>query len=171
MPLRSCFFVTGLLLLCPQLHAADAPRRVGAILIAGNESIRDGVILRRLPLYPGQVLSVADLRRARENLSKLSWFFVTNSGDGSTITVLEGDPTIEFKDILVQVKEKPAAKFFYQATMFAKAMCVESLPVACRVVPGVKDVASELTEWAIEQTLAILQTGEFDLLTKLGSRN
>src|SRR5262249_51923866 len=44
------------------------PARVGQIIIIGNKTTRQNVILRQVPLYPGQILTYPDLRIAENNL-------------------------------------------------------------------------------------------------------
>src|SRR5262249_49382178 len=44
------------------------PSRVGEIKLSGNEVTRQNVILRQIPLYPGQILTYPDLRIAERNL-------------------------------------------------------------------------------------------------------
>jgi outer membrane protein assembly complex protein YaeT len=88
------------------------PARVGQILIAGNEVTRQNVILRQVPLYPGQILTYPDLRVAERNLAKLN-IFETNPEKGirPTVTVLDNNDDTEFKDVLVQVKETQTGSF------------------------------------------------------------
>ena len=70
--------------------------RVGQIIVVGNEKTPTSVILKKVPLYPGQVLRYPDLRIAEKNLAALN----------ATIEVIEGSEGSAFKDILVTVKEK-----------------------------------------------------------------
>src|SRR5262249_36824262 len=51
-----------------------APARVGQIFIVGNTRTRQNVILRQIPLYPGQILTYPDLRLAERNLQRLNIF-------------------------------------------------------------------------------------------------
>jgi outer membrane protein assembly factor BamA len=72
----------------------------------GNERTKDHVILRQIPLYPGQVLEYPALRQAEKNLARLGIF--ESSPDGSerpTVSVLNPNMDSDLKDILVQVKE------------------------------------------------------------------
>jgi outer membrane protein assembly complex protein YaeT len=81
------------------------PARVGQIFIVGNTRTRQNVILRQVPLYPGQVLSYPDIRLAERNLARLNIFEA--SPDGAirpTVTVLDNTDS-PFKDILIQVQE------------------------------------------------------------------
>jgi RNA polymerase sigma factor (sigma-70 family) len=84
----------------PQVRTPDStekkPDRVGEIFIVGNTKTATSVILKKIPLYPGQILDLQALRTAEKNLAELS----------PTITVLENSEGAAFKDILVRVKEK-----------------------------------------------------------------
>jgi outer membrane protein assembly factor BamA len=101
--------------LAPTAASAAAPPtakkplvRIAQIFVMGNERTRQDVILRQVPLYPGQVLSYPDLRAAERNLRRLNLF--ESSPDGSvrpTITVVDNptDPEDPFKDVLISVQE------------------------------------------------------------------
>jgi hypothetical protein len=93
-----------------------APARVGQIIIVGNEYTRQDVILRQVPLYPGQVLTEADLRQAERNLARLNLF--ERSPDGSvrpTVQVVDNpaNPKGEYKDVLINVKEAPTGSLMF----------------------------------------------------------
>jgi outer membrane protein assembly complex protein YaeT len=82
------------------------PALVGQIFVIGNERTRQNVILRQVPLYPGQILTYPDLRVAERNLQRIGIF--ESSPDGSekpTVTIKDPNSDSPFKDILVQVKE------------------------------------------------------------------
>jgi outer membrane protein assembly complex protein YaeT len=80
------------------------PDKVGQIFIVGNERTRDNVILRQLPLYPGQLLTYPDLRVAERNLARLNIFATTPDGSvHPTVEVMPSDT--EYKDVLVTVQE------------------------------------------------------------------
>lgn len=69
-----------------------APARVGQIHVVGNERTKQNVVLRQVPVYPGQVLSYPDLRVAERNLARLQLF--ETSPDGAvrpTVTVIDPD--------------------------------------------------------------------------------
>jgi Surface antigen variable number repeat len=85
--------------------------RVGQIFVVGNQSLRQDIILQRVPLYPGGTFTPEDLRRAERNLADLNLFEVNVQGDLTpTVTVLSEDGKGEFKDILISVREKPTAR-------------------------------------------------------------
>jgi hypothetical protein len=75
------------------------PARVGAILIEGNAKTPATTILEQVPLYPGQVVTAADRRKAQANLVRLGLFKTV------TVLVLEADGQEPFRDILIQVNE------------------------------------------------------------------
>jgi outer membrane protein assembly complex protein YaeT len=82
--------------------------RVGQIFVVGNTRTMQNVILRQVPLYPGQILTYPDVRMAERNLARQNIF--KTSPDGAvrpTVTVLDNpnNPNSEFKDILVTVEE------------------------------------------------------------------
>ena len=90
------------------------PAKVGQIYIVGNDVTRQNVILRQIPLYPGQILTYPDLRLAEKNLAKLG-IFETNGQTGvrPTVSVMDIDSDTEFKDILVQVQEQPTGSLIF----------------------------------------------------------
>jgi outer membrane protein assembly complex protein YaeT len=79
--------------------------KVGQIIIVGNDVTKQNVILRQVPLYPGQVLSYPDLRVAEKNLQRLGIFNSNNEGVRPTLTVLDPDSDTEYKDVLITVEE------------------------------------------------------------------
>jgi outer membrane protein assembly complex protein YaeT len=85
-----------------------APKRVGQIIIVGNERTKMNVIVRQIPLYPGQLLSFPELRVAERNLARLNIF--ETSPDGAVrpmVKAIDNDrfPDSPVKDILVTVQE------------------------------------------------------------------
>ncbi len=88
--------------------AKKAAARVGQIIIVGNEITRQDVILREVPLYPGQVLSLPELRAAERKLRRLGLFECKPDGSVKpTVKVLDNpaDPDSPFKDVLISVQE------------------------------------------------------------------
>lgn len=82
------------------------PARVGQIFIVGNTTTRQNVILRQVPLYPGQPLSYPAIREAERNLARINLFESDpEKGDRPTVTVLDQDSDSPFKDILINLKE------------------------------------------------------------------
>jgi outer membrane protein insertion porin family len=81
------------------------PDRVGQIKIVGNERTRQNVILRQLPLYPGQLLTYPDIQLGENNLRRLNIF---KSNEVSPKIEVQDDPLnpeSPYKDILVKVEE------------------------------------------------------------------
>mgnify|MGYP001770759317 CR=1 FL=1 len=78
------------------------PARVGEILIVGNTVTRQNVILRQLQVYPGQILSVPDIRASERNLARLGIF---KQDPPPSITIIDPESESEFKNLLVQVEE------------------------------------------------------------------
>jgi outer membrane protein assembly complex protein YaeT len=86
--------------------------RVGEIIIIGNDTTRQNVILRQVPLLPGQILTYPDLRVAERNLARLNIFEVNpETGVRPTVTVIDPDSDSEFKNILVTVQETRTGAF------------------------------------------------------------
>jgi outer membrane protein insertion porin family len=82
------------------------PFKVGQVIIVGNEVTQDRIIRRAIDLYPGQLIQYPELRRAEANLARTGLFEMKpDEGIRPTITVLDGPPGSDYKDILVQVKE------------------------------------------------------------------
>jgi outer membrane protein assembly complex protein YaeT len=87
------------------------PVRVGNVFIVGNTRTRQDVILRQVPLFPGDVLQFPNLLEAEKNLARLDIF---NSQDGSvrpTVKVLDPESPNGFRDILITVEEQNTGSF------------------------------------------------------------
>jgi outer membrane protein assembly complex protein YaeT len=92
------------------------PVRVGQIFIVGNDRTMQNVILRQVPLYPGQILTYPELRQAERNLARLNIF--ETSPDGAvrpTITVLDNptNPDSQYKDLLINVQESSTGSLMF----------------------------------------------------------
>jgi hypothetical protein len=88
--------------------------KVGQIFIVGNDETADGVIRSVLPFCAGQLLLGEDLRAAERNLVRLGLFEIdAKTGIRPTVVPIDGIPGSQYKDILVQVKEKPTNRRFY----------------------------------------------------------
>jgi outer membrane protein assembly complex protein YaeT len=82
-----------------------APAKVGQIIVVGNDRTRMNVILRQIPLYPGQILTYPDLVQAEKNLARLGIF---QGGENKPkVEVIDNpfDRENPTKDILVTVNE------------------------------------------------------------------
>jgi outer membrane protein insertion porin family len=82
------------------------PTKVGQIFIVGNTTTKQNVILRQVPLYPGQPLSYPNLKQAEANLARLG-IFESNPAAGvrPTVNVLDPESDSPYKDILINVQE------------------------------------------------------------------
>lgn len=92
------------------------PARVGQIFIVGNERTRQNVILRQVPLFPGQVLNYPALREAERNLARLNIFEASQDGSvRPTVSVLDNpaDPDSPYKDVLVSVQEASTGSLMF----------------------------------------------------------
>ena len=92
------------------------PARVGQIYLSGNTRTDQRVILRQVPLFPGQVFNYPAIRDGERNLARLNIFEA--SPDGSvkpTITVIDNpnDPDAFYKDILVTVQEASTGSLMF----------------------------------------------------------
>ncbi|HTU22646.1 MAG TPA: outer membrane protein assembly factor BamA, partial [Gemmataceae bacterium] len=81
------------------------PARVGQIFIMGNTRTKDNVILRQVPLFPGQILTYPDLDIARANLTRLNIFTSGQDGPAPEIKVIDREGDSEFKDVQIEVNE------------------------------------------------------------------
>lgn len=87
------------------------PVRVGNVFIVGNTRTRQDVILRQVPLFPGDVLQFPNILEAEKNLARLDIF---NSPDGSvrpSVKVLDPESPNGFRDILISVEEQNTGSF------------------------------------------------------------
>lgn len=79
---------------------------VGQVIVVGNTTTKMNVILRQVPIYPGQILSYPELRVAERNLARLNIFEADgDKGIRPTVEVLDPDGPNPVKDILVNVQE------------------------------------------------------------------
>jgi hypothetical protein len=88
--------------------------RVGQVFIVGNTKTRTSAILRRVRLFPGQILTYPDLRMAERNLARLNRFVVDpDKGIGPTVIplVTPNDPDCEYRDILITIQEKETTNY------------------------------------------------------------
>ena len=89
--------------------------RVGRVIIIGNERTNQNVILRQLPLYPGQVLTYPDLALAERNLARLNIFEASADGARPTVTVQNDpqNPDSPFKNVIVNVNETTTGSLLF----------------------------------------------------------
>jgi outer membrane protein insertion porin family len=80
--------------------------RVGQIFIIGNTKTIQSIILERVQLFPGQLLSYAAIRASERALVKLGLFVVKPElGIRPTVRILDEQSDSVFKDILVEIQE------------------------------------------------------------------
>lgn len=98
------------------------PVRVGMVKVYGNTVTKESVIRQQINLFPGQILSYPDLLEAERNLSRLG-IFEDDPMQGSKPTVEIEQPEVDepFKNILVNVKEKPTGQFMVGAGVTSNA--------------------------------------------------
>ncbi len=80
------------------------PYSVGRINVLGNTKTKPHVILRELPLKPGQPLNSVDLETARKRLANLNYF-------GNVEVSQTASSTAGYRDINVNVQEKMTGSF------------------------------------------------------------
>ncbi|HEY7427988.1 MAG TPA: outer membrane protein assembly factor BamA [Gemmataceae bacterium] len=78
--------------------------RVGQIFIIGNTRTRDNVILRQVPLFPGQILTYPDLEIAANNLKRLNIFTSGQDGAPPSVQAIDRDGS-PYQDIRIDVNE------------------------------------------------------------------
>lgn len=90
--------------------------RLGDIITEGNTVTRRNVILRELPLYPGQILSYPNLDIGRENLRRLGIFKDDPAtGVSPTIEIIDPNGDSPIKNVLVTVQEAQTGSFLLGA--------------------------------------------------------
>lgn len=90
------------------------PDRVGRVIVSGNDVTRQNVILRQVPVYPGQILEYPALAQAERNLARLGIFEMDpEKGQRPTVTVLDPFSDNPCKDILVQVQETQTGSLLF----------------------------------------------------------
>jgi outer membrane protein assembly complex protein YaeT len=87
-----------------QIPQEQPPKRVGEPIIVGNTVTRQNVILREVPLYPGQVLTYPEIRRAEANLARLGIFEVNQEGVRPHIEIQDVEGS-DFANPIIYVQE------------------------------------------------------------------
>ncbi len=88
----------------------EAPLRVGNVFVVGNSKTPQTVILAQVQIYPGQVLTLPDLRAAERRLEKLNLFEVNpDKGIRPTVSPIDSAYGSDYRDLVVRVVEKPGA--------------------------------------------------------------
>lgn len=94
---------TRLVDICYDVHEGDR-YNVGRINVLGNTKTKPYVILRELPIKPGQPLNSVDLEIAKKRLENLNYFDMVNVSQSAS-----GAPG--YRDINVNVHEKMTGNF------------------------------------------------------------
>lgn len=84
------------------------PKRVGRVIIEGNDITQDRVILNQLELRPGQVMQYPKLKEAEARLSRLGIFDPENP---PSVTIEPTEFDSSFEDIRVHVNETRTGQF------------------------------------------------------------
>jgi outer membrane protein assembly complex protein YaeT len=84
------------------------PKRVGRVIVDGNDITQDRVILNQLDLRPGQILQYPKLKEAEARLARLGIFDPENP---PTVTIEPTDFDSVFEDIRVHVNETRTGQF------------------------------------------------------------
>lgn len=112
---KSADGVVRLVDICYNVHEGER-YAVGRINVRGNTKTKQHVILRELPLKPGQYLNSVDLETAKKRLENLNYFDMVDVSQSSS-------GTAGYRDINVNVHEKMTGTF----TVGAAFSSVESL--------------------------------------------
>jgi outer membrane protein assembly factor BamA len=126
------FLVAAICLSAVASGTAEQPSsRVRSVMVVGNESTPQTAILREVPLYPGAEFTDADLRRIEKNLARLSWLFDVDRPNRPKVWVSHPEEKGAFKDIVVEIKERPLTPYLWKA---ADLLCPDKPEVACDVL-------------------------------------
>lgn len=122
--MKTC--IVGLALLClgsgSSREANDAatvkiapPRclRVGQLIIVGNTRTKQSVILDQVGLYPGQILTAAEIRAAEKRLARLGIFKCSPDGAVRPSIDVVDDPNCPnsvYKDVIIHIEEDNTAQ-------------------------------------------------------------
>jgi outer membrane protein assembly complex protein YaeT len=87
-----------------QIPAEQPPKHMGEPIIIGNTVTRQNIILREIPIYPGQILTYPDIRKAEANLARLGIFKVNQEGVRPHIEVQDVENS-DFSNLLIYVDE------------------------------------------------------------------
>jgi outer membrane protein assembly complex protein YaeT len=95
-----------------QIPVEQTPKRVGEIRVIGNTVTRQNVVLREVPIYPGQILTYPEIRRAEANLARLGIFEMNQEGVRPHIEVedIEGS---DFSNLNVYVQEAKTGSIMF----------------------------------------------------------
>lgn len=95
-----------------QIQQEPTPKYVGQIRVIGNEVTRQNVVLREVPLYPGQLLTYPEIRRGEANLARLGIFEMNQEGVRPHIEI-EDVPGSDYADVNVYVQETKTGSLLF----------------------------------------------------------
>ena len=93
----------------------DIPRKVGQVIVEGNEITKQKVILSNIDLVPGELARTTELRRSQQRLIETR-LFQTDAASGTVPTVQfhpDNDPLAEFQDVLISVQEAQTGSLLF----------------------------------------------------------
>jgi hypothetical protein len=76
------------------------PSRIGQIFISGNKKLSEEAVLKKVPLFPGEILNFPDLDIADRNLARLKGV------KSAKVSVIDREGEGVYKDIHITVEEK-----------------------------------------------------------------
>ena len=97
--------------------------RIGQIFIVGNTRTRQDILLRQLPFFPGEIITIDALETAARNLAALTSF-----KGKPKVTILEPEKDTAYHDVLVEVVEKRSNGFGFACLEYLEA-CTEDTQV------------------------------------------
>ncbi|MDY3555835.1 POTRA domain-containing protein [Gemmata sp. JC717] len=100
-----CAFIVALLG-SAELARAEEPRRIGRVIIAGNDLTPDWAIRRHLRIQSGDKVREADVRAAEERL-RASKLFPNAPGRRPVVEVCPNELDAKLFDLLIRVDEYP----------------------------------------------------------------
>jgi hypothetical protein len=117
---------------------------VGQIFIIGNETLPQNIVLELVPFFPGQRITSADLKVVERNLERLGLFVIDPAkGVRPCVTILDPKGKVIFKDVLIEVQERPGAWLACQAKQVIHALAIWR---TCGVPPA--DLVICIGQWA-----------------------
>jgi hypothetical protein len=139
--------------------------RIGRIFVVEQSDHtswkRYHVILYQLALSPGRVVNHADLRRAEDNLARLSWLFLVDKDVRPTVQALETEAQPGLKDVLVTVRDRPLVPHVWRLVDTAEKLvefeCVRRAIGPLAVVPLEPSREQLVADRCAEAALALIQ--------------
>jgi hypothetical protein len=155
----------------PTFAEALAPPnlRVGEVFVVGNERTPQTVILRQVPIYPGQILRPRVLRSGERNLARLTWLFLVDKENRPQVRVIDPHAKTAFRDVLISVSERPAASALWRSLDICEKFVPPQVSATLFLVGKCLDWPQE--GWCSRigaDVIEFLQTREVDLEALFG---